>query len=112
MAATIVLIMLPTILYVFNYVVHGVQNNYYRDAVQQDVVAFIEEGKATYDSGIPPLQGMERTHFDTFSTYMSYSLQLVEEDVHDVQLWRYTVQAMDGQQVVYEISTFLGPPLP
>ena len=111
MAATIVLIILPTILYAFNYVVQGVQRNYYLDRVEQDVVAFIEEGKASYDSGKAPFIGIGYTHFDTFPTHISYSLTLVEEDVHGLQLWRYTVQAKDEQQSVYEISTFLGAPL-
>lgn len=111
MAVTLVLLFLPTILYVLNNTLTIVQTAYINDYILQDTVACIEEGKAQYDSGsipsstdVPPSNGHNLSNI-VFKRYVE------EENVKGITLLKYTVQAIDNGDIVYELSTFLGPPL-
>ena len=54
MAVTLVLLLLPTILYVLSDTLTMVKTAYIDDYILQDTVSYIEEGKALYDSGGTP----------------------------------------------------------
>ena len=81
MAVTLVLLILPIILYVLSSTLSIVKTTYTHDYILQDSLSYIEAGKAVYDT---------------------------EEVVNGVSILRFSVQAVDNGVTVYEISTFLG----
>ena len=110
MAVTLILFMLPTILYILSGTLSVVQSSYIDDYILQDTVSYIEAGKATYDSGGMPTTGnissLSRHHLST----IIFKQRVIEEEINGVSILRYIVQAVDNGDTIYELSTFLGPP--
>ena len=110
MAVTLILFILPTILYILSGTLSIVQSSYIDDYILQDTVSYIEAGKATYDSGGMPTTGnissLSRHHLST----ITFKQRVIEEEINGVSILRYIVQAVDNGDTIYELSTFLGPP--
>ena len=110
MAVTLILFILPTILYILSGTLSVVQSSYIDDYILQDTVSYIEAGKATYDSGGMPTTGnissLNRHHLST----ITFKQRVIEEEINGVSILRYIVQAVDNGDTIYELSTFLGPP--
>lgn len=109
--ATIVLIILPVILQIFFLSTQNLEMSYHRDQIEQDVVAFIEEGKSAYDSGNMPKVGVAKSHFSPSTTSTEYILTEEPIEVNGIFISRYTVQAVEFGKTIYEVSTYLGAPL-
>lgn len=110
MAVTLVLLLLPTILYVLSDTLTMVKTAYIDDYILQDTVSYIEEGKALYDSGGTPHITATPVSGNHNLPHIVFKKSLVEEEINGISILRYCVQAIDNGDVVYEISTFLGPP--
>ena len=87
-----------------------VKTAYIDDYILQDTVSYIEEGKALYDSGGTPHITATPVSGNHNLPHIVFKKSLVEEEINGIYILRYRVQAIDNGDVVYEISTFLGPP--
>lgn len=109
MAATLVLLILPTILYVLSSTLSTVKTTYTHDYILQDSVSYIEAGKAVYDAGGIPTTGIISSSNGHNLSNITFKQSVTEEVVNGVSILRFSVQAVDNGVTVYEISTFLGP---
>ena len=109
MAVTLVLLILPTILYVLNSTLSIVKTTYTHDYILQDSVSYIEAGKAVYDAGGIPTTGIISSSNGHNLSNITFKQSVTEELVNGVSILRFSVQAIDNGVTVYEISTFLGP---
>ena len=108
MAVTLVLLILPIILYVLSSTLSIVKTTYTHDYILQDSLSYIEAGKAVYDSGgIPPTGTISSSNGHNLSN-ITFKKSVTEEVVNGVSILRFSVQAVDNGVTVYEISTFLG----
>ena len=104
MAVTLVLLILPIILYVLSIV----KTTYTHDYILQDSLSYIEAGKAVYDSGGIPTTGTISSSNGHNLSNITFKQSVTEEVVNGVSILRFIVQAVDNGVTVYEISTFLG----
>lgn len=109
MAVTLVLLILPTILYVLSSTLSTVKTTYTHDYILQDSVSYIEAGKAVYDAGGIPATGIISSSNAHNLSNITFKQSVTEELVNGVSILRFSVQAIDNGVTVYEISTFLGP---
>ena len=109
MAVTLVLLILPTILYVLSSTLSTVKTTYTHDYILQDSVSYIEVGKAVYDAGGMPTAGIISSSNGHNLSNITFKQSVTEEMVNGVSMLRFSVQAIDNGVTVYEISTFLGP---
>lgn len=109
MAVTLVLLILPTILYVLSSTLSIVKTTYTHDYILQDSVSYIEAGKAVFDSGGIPTTGVISSSNAHNLSNITFKQSVTEEMVNGVSILRFSVQAVDNGVTVYEISTFLGP---
>lgn len=109
MAVTLVLLILPTILYVLSSTLSTVKTTYTHDYILQDSVSYIEAGKAVYDAGGIPTTGIISSSNAHNLSNITFKQSVTEELVNGVSILRFSVQAIDNGVTVYEISTFLGP---
>lgn len=109
MAVTLVLLILPTILYVLSSTLSTVKTTYTHDYILQDSVSYIEAGKAVYDAGGIPTSGIISSSNGHNLSNITFKQSVTEELVNGVSILRFSVQAIDNGVTVYEISTFLGP---
>lgn len=109
MAITLVLLILPTILYVLSSTLSIVKTTYTHDYILQDSVSYIEAGKAVYDAGGIPKTGIISSSNGHNLSNITFKQSVTEELVNGVSILRFSVQAVDNGVTVYEISTFLGP---
>ena len=109
MAVTLVLLILPTILYVLSSTLSTVKTTYTHDYILQDSVSYIEAGKAVYDAGGMPTAGIISSSNGHNLSNITFTQSVTEEMVNGVSILRFSVQAIDNGVTVYEISTFLGP---
>lgn len=109
MAVTLVLLILPTILYVLSSTLSTVKTTYTHDYILQDSVSYIEAGKAVYDAGGIPTTGIILSSNGHNLSNITFKQSVTEELVNGVSILRFSVQAIDNGVTVYEISTFLGP---
>lgn len=109
MAVTLVLLILPTILYVLSSTLSIVKTTYTHDYILQDSVSYIEAGKAVYDAGGIPTTGVISSSNGHNLFNITFKQSVTEEMVNGVSILRFSVQAIDNGVTVYEISTFLGP---
>ena len=109
MAVTLVLLILPTILYVLSSTLSTVKTTYTHDYILQDSVSYIEAGKAVYDAGGMPTAGIISSSNGHNFSNITFKQSVTEEMVNGVSILRFSVQAIDNGVTVYEISTFLGP---
>lgn len=109
MAVTLVLLILPTILYVLSSTLLTVKTTYTHDYILQDSVSYIEAGKAVYDAGGMPTAGIISSSNGHNLSNITFKQSVTEEMVNGVSILRFSVQAIDNGVTVYEISTFLGP---
>ena len=109
MAVTLVLLILPTILYVLSSTLSTVKTTYTHDYILQDSVSYIEAGKAVYDAGGMPTAGAISSSNGHNLSNITFKQSVTEEMVNGVSMLRFSVQAIDNGVTVYEISTFLGP---
>ncbi len=109
MAVTLVLLILPTILYVLSSTLSTVKTTYTHDYILQDSVSYIEAGKAVYDAGGMPTAGIISSSNGHNLSNITFKQSVTEEMVNGVSMLRFSVQAIDNGVTVYEISTFLGP---
>lgn len=109
MAVTLVLLILPTILYVLSSTLSTVKTTYTHDYILQDSVSYIEAGKAVYDAGGMPTAGIISSSNGHNLSNITFKQSVTEEMVNGVSILRFSVQAIDNGVTVYEISTFLGP---
>lgn len=109
MAVTLVLLILPTILYVLSSTLSIVKTTYTHDYILQDSVSYIEAGKAVYDAGGIPTTGVISSSNGHNLFNITFKQSVTEEVVSGVSILRFSVQAVDNGVTVYEISTFLGP---
>ncbi|WP_301836068.1 hypothetical protein [uncultured Veillonella sp.] len=109
MAVTLVLLILPTILYVLSSTLSIVKTTYTHDYILQDSVSYIEAGKAVYDAGGIPTTGVISSLNGHNLSNITFKKSVTEEVVSGVSILRFSVQAVDNGDTVYEISTFLGP---
>ena len=109
MAVTLVLLILPTILYVLSSTLSTVKTTYTHDYILQDSVSYIEAGKAVYDAGGIPTKGTISSSNGHNLSNITFKQSITEELVNGVSILRFSVQAVDNGVTVYEISTFLGP---
>lgn len=113
MAVTLVLLILPIILYVLSSTLSIVKTTYTHDYILQDSLSYIEAGKAVYDSGGIPTTGTisssngHKSNGHNLSN-ITFKQSVTEEVVNGVSILRFIVQAVDNGVTVYEISTFLG----
>ncbi|WP_251422827.1 hypothetical protein [Veillonella agrestimuris] len=110
-ASSILLLLLPVILQVLSMSTTMVERAYEQDAITQEVVAFIEEGKADYDSGQMPQEGINTSRKGGTHLHVMFHRIGTVEMIHSIPIYRYTVQAKKDGKVIYELSTFLGPPM-
>lgn len=108
MAVTLVLLILPTILYVLSSTLSIVKTTYTHDYILQDSVSYIEAGKAVYDAGGIPTTGVISSLNGHNLSNITFKQSVTEEVVSGVSILRFSVQAVDNGVTVYEISTFLG----
>ena len=108
MAVTLVLLILPTILYVLSNTLSMVKITYTHDYILQDSVSYIEAGKAVYDAGGMPTTGIISSSNAHNLSNITFKQSVTEELVNGVSILRFSVQAIDNGVTVYEISTFLG----
>ena len=99
MAVTLVLLILPLILYVLSSTLSIVKTTY---------THYIEAGKAVYDSGGIPTTGTISSSNGHNLSNITFTQSVTEEVVNGVSILRFSVQAVDNGVTVYEISTFLG----
>ena len=104
MAVTLVLLILPIILYVLSSTLSIVKTTY----ILQDSLSYIEAGKAVYDSGGIPTTGTISSSNGHNLSNITFKQSVTEEVVNGVSILRFIVQAVDNGVTVYEISTFLG----
>lgn len=109
--SSIVLLLLPVILQILSVATTMVETSYKKDMIVQEAVAFIEEGKADYDSGNRPKEGVVTFRGYGDDTEIMFHCMGTIEVIHGIPIYRYTVQAKKDREVVYELSTFLGTPL-
>ena len=109
MAVTLVLLILPTILYVLSSTLSIVKTTYTHDYILQDSVSYIEAGKAVYDAGGMPTAGAISSSNGHNLSNITFKQSVTEEVVNGVSILRFSVQAVDNGVTVYEISTFFGP---
>lgn len=109
MAVTLVLLILPTILYVLSSTLSIVKTTYIHDYILQDSVSYIEAGKVVYDAGGIPTTGTISSSNGHNLSNIIFKQSVTEEVVNGVSILRFIVQAVDNGVTVYEISTFLGP---
>ena len=108
MAVTLVLLILPIILYVLSSTLSIVKTTYTHDYILQDSLSYIEAGKAVYDSGGVPTTGTISSSNGHNLSNITFKQSVTEEVVNGVSILRFIVQAVDNGVTVYEISTFLG----
>lgn len=107
-STAIIMLILPVILSVFWMATLTIYKAYYWDHIVQDTITYLEEGKSQYYQTGHIQEGTQNSQFimspNQSIIYKTHIEPIVE---NGIVLQRLTVQAIDNEFVVYNLSLIL-----